>query len=274
MKNNEVFTDIFGISKPMIGMVHVKALPGTPGYDAQAGVQGIIEHAVLEAQRLQEGGIDAIQIENQFDKPFLKPEHINYEIVAVITAIGSAIKAAVDIPFGINVHLNGVIQSIAIAQATGAKWIRAFELANAYISNSGYVEASAPEAMRYRRMIQAEQVRIFGDFHVKHGSHFIINDRTLAEQAEDIESCGGDAIILTSTTTGKAPDVDDAKMLRDAVRLPILVGSGFSAANAAELMPYVDGAIVGSSLKIDGKIANDIDVNRVRELMETVNRLR
>ncbi len=97
MKNNEVFTDIFGISKPMIGMVHVKALPGTPGYDAQAGVQGIIEHAVLEAQRLQEGGIDAIQIENQFDKPFLKPEHINYEIVAVITAIGSAIKAAVDI---------------------------------------------------------------------------------------------------------------------------------------------------------------------------------
>ncbi len=128
--------------------------------------------------------------------------------------------------------------------------------------------------MRYRRMIQAEQVRIFGDFHVKHGSHFIINDRTLAEQAEDIESCGGDAIILTSTTTGKAPDVDDAKMLRDAVRLPILVGSGFSAANAAELMPYVDGAIVGSSLKIDGKIANDIDVNRVRELMETVNRLR
>ncbi len=274
MGKEAAFIDIFKTDKPVIGMVHLKPLPGTPGYDQRLGMSWIIEHAAAEAERLAEGGIDGIQIENQFDKPFCKPDDIGPEIVAAITAASSAVRKAVNIPIGINVHLNGIRQALAIANAVGAEWIRAFELANAYISNSGIIEAAAPEALRYRRMLNAENIRIFGDFHVKHGSHFIISDRTLEEQAEDIETSGGSAVILTSTATGKAPSVEDAQLVRNATSLPILIGSGFSSVNAGELLEYVDGAIVGSSLKVDGKIKEDTDPERVKELMTVVNSIR
>ena len=108
MANNDTFLKLFNTAKPVIGMVHLKALPGTPGYDEKKGMEWIIEHAVLEAKRLEAGGIDGIQIENQFDKPFCKPEDTGYEIVAAITAASMAVKKAVSVPFGINVHLNGV----------------------------------------------------------------------------------------------------------------------------------------------------------------------
>ena len=272
--NNETFINIFNTAKPVIGMIHLKALPGTPGYNEQKGMAWIIEHAVLEAKRLEAGGIDGIQIENQFDKPFCKPENTGPEIVAAITAAAMAVKKAVNIPIGINVHLNGVKQALAVAHSVSAGWVRAFELANAYISNSGIIEAAAPEAMRYRRMINAENIQVFGDFHVKHGSHFIISDRSLEEQVEDIGTCGGNAVILTSTATGKAPSLEDAKRIRKATDLPILIGSGFSLSNAEDLLAVVDGAIVGSSLKFDGNIKNDTDTDRVRVMMDAVKAFR
>ena len=274
MANNDTFINIFNTAKPVIGMVHLKALPGTPSYDEEKGMEWIVEHAVSEAKRLAAGGIDGIQIENQFDKPFCKPEDTGYEIVAAITAASMAISKAVDIPIGINVHLNGVKQAIAVAHSVGALWVRAFELANAYISNSGIIEASAPEAMRYRRMIGAGKVKVFGDFHVKHGSHFILSDRTIEEQVDDVKTSGGSAVILTSTATGKAPSVEDAEKIRKATDLPILIGSGFSISNAKDLFSAADGAIVGSSLKFDGKITNDTDTERVKALMDLVKSFR
>ena len=271
---NNTFIDIFNTTKPVIGMVHLKALPGTPGYDEKKGMEWIAEHAVSEAKKLAAGGIDGIQIENQFDKPFCKPDDIGPEIVAAVTAASMAIKKAVDIPFGINVHLNGVKLAIAIAAALNAGWVRAFELANAYISNSGLVEAAGPDAVRYRRMLNADNIKIFGDFHVKHGSHFIINDRTIEEQVDDVKTSGGSAVILTSTATGKAPSVEDARRIKKATDLPVLIGSGFSLSNAKDLLSASDGAIVGSSLKVDGKIANDTDPDRVKELMDLVKSVR
>jgi len=270
---NRNFNDIFNSKKPIIGMVHLKPLPGSPEYDGRGGMKKIITHAVEEARRLEDGGIDGIQIENQFDRPFLKAQYIGIETVAAVTAAAAAIQAAVDLPMGINIHLNGVQQAIAIAQAVGADWIRAFELANAYVSNSGIVEAAGPEALRYRASLYAEEVMILGDFHVKHGSHQIIADRSLTEQAEDVEDSGADALIITGTKTGSAPAREDVDQIRKAVSIPILIGSGLSYENAGLLIPVIDGAIVGSSFKTDGKIENNIDPRRVREFMEKVRQL-
>jgi len=267
------FIEKFTSSKPIIGMVHLKPLPGSPEYDGAGGMKKIIDHAVEEAKRLRDGGIDGIQIENQFDRPFLKARDIGMETVAAVTAAAGAVKAAVDLPLGINIHLNGVNQAIAIAHAVGAEWIRAFELANAYVSNSGIVEAAGPEALRFRAALHAEQVMICGDFHVKHGSHQLIADRSLQEQASDVEESGGDALIITGTKTGSAPDRGDVEMIRSIVAIPILIGSGLSYENAEQLIPVIDGAIVGSSFKIDGRLENDTDPARVRKFMDRVRQL-
>jgi len=269
------FMELFGTDVAMIGMVHLAPLPGTPYYDAAGGIGAIIDRAVRDTERLVEGGINGIQIENQFDRPFLPPGKIGPETVAQVTAAAIEIRRhARDVPVGINIHLNGAEQALAIAGAVGAKWIRVFSMASAYVSTSGYVEGSGPSLMRYRRAIDAEDVMIFGDFHVKHGSHAIIGDRPIEEQAADAEEAGADAVIASGFKTGKPPQADDIRRVRELVSVPILVGSGFSVKNAAELLPHIDGAIVGSSLKEAGDIWNPVDTGRVRELMDEVARIR
>lgn len=268
------FVEVFGTEIPIIGMVHLKPLPGSPGYDPHNGMNYIVEKALEDADQLIQGGIDALQIENQFDKPFLKPEDIGLETVAAVAAVVARLLDRFEVPMGINIHLNGVCQSLAVAVATGCKWVRAFELANAYVSNSGIIEAAGPKALRYRAGLHAEDVMIFGDFHVKHGSHQITSDRSLEEQAQDVQTARADGVIVTGLRTGTPPNKQDIERIRSAVRLPILIGSGLSTENVAELLPLVNGAIVGSYFKTDLELAKPVDVRRVQIFMDKVKTLR
>jgi len=269
------FPPVFGTDKPIIGMVHLPPLPGSPRFDAERGMQFIIDQALKDTAALVEGGIDGIQVENQFDRPFLKPQEIGFETVAAITAAVTRIRAVFSVPVGVNVHLNGVQQALAIALATDCRWVRAFELANAYVSNAGILEAAGPAAMRYRAFLRGEQkVMIFGDFHVKHGSHAITADRDVEEQAEDVQTALADAVIVTGGRTGSAPTLQDIERIRKVLQIPLLIGSGLSEANLPQLLPRVDGAIVGTAFKVDGRLENRIDTERVRRFMQKASSCR
>lgn len=272
MASVEEFKQLFNTEKPVIGMVHLKPLPGTPFYGGS--LQEIIDFACTEAETLQKGGIDGIQIENQFDRPYHKPEDIGYETVAYMTAITTIIAQTASVPYGVHVMMNGIEQAIAVAHSTKANWIRVYELANAYISNSGYVEAAGPKALRYRKMLGANDIMLLGDFHVKHGSHFIVNDRSIEELAHDVQTCGGDALVLTGVSTGKPPEIEDVKLIKSISSLPLFIGSGFSVENAEDFLPYIDGLIIGSSLKVDSILENRTDLNRVKSLMDIVRKNR
>ena len=273
--NKESFEKIFGVKKPIIGMVHLDPLPGAPKYNAELSIKGIVGRALQDASILVEGGVDGIMVENQWDRPWLKAEDIGFETVAVMSSVIQKIRDEYTIPMGVNVHLNGVCQAIAIALATGCQFIRAFELANAYVSSSGIIEAAGPKAVRYRNHLKAEdKISIFADFHVKHGSHQIIADKSLKEQAEDIEEALGDAIIVTGLKTGNPPERKDLELLKQIVDIPIIIGSGLSVDNMKDLLPLADGAIVGSYFKKDSKIANPIDVDRVKNFTQTARQFR
>jgi hypothetical protein len=268
------FQNVFGTTKPIVGMVHLKPLPGAPRHDHAAGMQGIMDAALYDAEALVKGGIDAVQVENQWDRPFQKPEDIGPETVAAMAAVAARLRQEFDTPLGVTVHLNGVEQALAIAIAAQCQWIRAFELANAYIANAGIVQAAGPRLMRYRAALRAEKVMVFGDFHVKHGSHQIISDRSIPEQAEDVETQLGDAVIVTGVKTGTPPDREDVAVIRGVVDLPILIGSGLSADNLPELLPLIDGAVVGSSFKEEGVLSRPVDRKRVSEFMNLVRKTR
>ena len=62
--------------------------------------------------------------------------------------------------------------------------------------------------MRYRRPLQAQDVRIFADAHVKHGAHAIVQDRPIAELVRDVEFFNADVVIATGQRTGHAADLD------------------------------------------------------------------
>ena len=74
--------------------------------------------------------------------------------------------------------------------------------------------------------------------------------------------------------TGDAPPVDKVRRAREAATRPILMGSGTTAENVADFLRYADGAIVGSSLKVDGVMENPVDGERVRRYVDAVKALR
>lgn len=265
-----MFAEIFNSKKPVIGMVHLKALPGSPG--CKDSWEEILEAALADAEALCDGKVDGLQIENQFDWPFLLPEQIGAETTAFLTAAGCAVrKEHPEVPLGINIHLNGGIQAVAAAKACGADWVRVFNLANGYISNSGYVDAIGPRLLRYRKAVGAEHVMIFGDFQVKHGSHAVMADRTLWEKAHDVEMSMADAAVITGSATGTAPDVQSILAVKERLSIPLLIGSGLNEANVKELWPYVDGAVIGSGFKKGADLKQPVDRELVTRFMETVH---
>ncbi len=260
---------IFGVRKPIIGMIHVRPLPGAPR-GRKADLEAVYTHAVDEAKRLEDGGIDGLLLENAGDIPFLKPEDIGFETVAAMTVIGERIRAATRLAFGFNIVANAAKASLACARMSGGSFVRVNQWANAYVANEGLVEGAAAQALRYRSLIDGEDITVFADVHVKHGSHAIVADREVGEQARDAEFFDAEVLIATGTSTGRPTDRGEVDAIRTGSDLPILVGSGFRADNAADLMKCADGAIVGVSLKDNGKMSGSVVVPRVRELMRVV----
>jgi membrane complex biogenesis BtpA family protein len=271
MDTSVVLTDIFHITKPIIGMIHLRPLPGAPLYDpAKLSMDDVVEIAVEEASKLQSAGVDGLQIENIWDYPYLKGSRIGHETTAALAVAAAKVKDATQVPIGINCHLNAGLQAMAVATAVGAQWIRVFEWVNAYISHAGITEGIGSELSRYRGFLRAETIKFFCDVNVKHGSHFIVSDRTVVEQARDAESEGAEVLIVTGFETGHPPTAENVRELTAHVQVPVIVGSGVTEHNVVELLQYADGAIVGSALKENNNWKNPVDINTAIAFMEKV----
>lgn len=266
---------IFKNKKPIIGMVHLRPLPGSPLYDpAGMNMDKIIRIAVEEAKLLEASGVDGVQVENMWDIPYLPADRIGSETIAALAVGVYEVRKSVSIPVGAECHMNGAGHALACAVAAGAEWIRVFEYCNAFISQSGYIEAAGGDIARKRSQWKAENIAFLCDVNVKHGSHFIIHDRSVEEQAMDIEAQDGDAVIVTGFDTGMPPTAEDVRACKQKVGLPILLGSGLGRENAKELLASADGAIVGSYFKQDGNWKNPVDGQRTADFMKEVFELR
>lgn len=269
------FDTLFTQPKPVIGMVHLRALPGSPGYDpAVMDMKKILSIAREEAKILEDAGVDGVQVENMWDLPYLPGRDIEPETVAALAVGVHEVVRSVGIPVGAECHMNGAELALAAAVAGGAKWIRVFEWCNAFISQSGYIEAAGGKVARMRHRLYADDIVCLCDVNVKHGSHYIIHDRSVEEQAMDVEAQNGDAVIVTGFDTGTPPTVERIISCKSATILPILLGSGVSCENVGELLRHADGAIVGSYFKENGNWKNPISAQRTRAFMEKTEALR
>ncbi|MEM1940353.1 MAG: BtpA/SgcQ family protein [Candidatus Caldarchaeum sp.] len=269
----DALKEIFKNTKPIIAMIHLPPLPGAPRYSGMS-VEDIIEYGLRDAEVLKSNDVDGLQVENIGDYPYLKPDDIGHETSSILAVMAREVRKSTGLPVGICCLANGVIPAIAACVASGGKWVRAAEWANAYIADEGFVEAIAHRALRYRANLRAYDVRVFADVNVKHGSHFIISDRPFEEQVADAEFFDADAIIVSGTRTGAETPLEKVVRAKQATSLPVLVGSGLNADNAENLLKVADGAIVGSYLRRDGKFWNPVEPERVKKLMSVVKKLR
>lgn len=255
---------LFAAAQPVIGMIHLGALPGTPA--SRRSLREIEAQAVKEAVLYRKAGVHGLMLENMHDTPYLRGQ-VGPEIVAAMAVVARAVKDASRLPCGVQVLAAANQQAIAVAQAADLEFIRAEGFAFAHVADEGFIQSSAADLLRYRRAIGAERVQVWADVKKKHSSHAITADVGIGETAHAIEFMRGDAVIVTGAVTGDAPKPEDVRDVKRATRLPVYLGSGVTAANVGAFRAAADGFIVGSEFKAGGHWSGAVDPKRVRRFM-------
>lgn len=267
--SHQTMISTFGSERALIGMVHLAALPGTPG--SELSPSAIASRAAVEAAVLAEAGFDAILIENMHDRPYLL-RRVGPEILSTMTRAALAVRRAVgdEFPIGIQVLAGANAEALAIAHAVEARFIRAEGFVFAAVADEGLLgEADAGPLLRYRRALGAQGVRIFCDIKKKHSAHAMTADVDIAQTAQAALFCGADGLIVTGSTTGAPVDIEELASVRSVTaQSPVLVGSGVTPESVPELFEHADALIVGSSCKRDGRWSNEPDLARARLLVE------
>lgn len=255
-------------SKPVIGCIHLLPLPGAPLY--AGSMDKVYELATQEAEMLIKHGVNGLIVENFRDKPFY-PDHVPAETVAALAAVGRDLVKMCNVPIGVNVLRNDGEAAVAIATAIDAQFVRINVLGGAVVSEQGVIVGKSHDVQRLRANLKSN-VLVFADVGVKHAAP--LADRGLAVESIDAgERNLADALIVSGAMTGSETDTKDVDVVKQHTKLPVLIGSGATPDNVHKIWSKVDGIIVGSYFKKDGKGSNTVEPGRVKELMDTVNKL-
>jgi uncharacterized protein len=250
--------------KLVIGVVHLQPLPGSPKWGGN--LDAVINHALADAKAYECGGVDAVIVENFGDAPFTKAS-VGPETVAAMSAAGSALRATIRLPLGFNVLRNDARAALALCVACGGSFIRVNVHTGAMLTDQGIIEGDAHETVRYRERV-CPSASIFADVHVKHAVP--LGNFEIEDSAHDTLERGlADALIISGTGTGVAANITDVQRVRKACpTAKILLGSGITLGNVREFLRSADGVIVGTSLKVGGKLFNPVDAKRVAALVK------
>jgi membrane complex biogenesis BtpA family protein len=261
---SERFRRIFPSPRPVIAMAHVPALPGSPLYDAAAGVQGAIDAVRRDLEILLDEGVDAVLFANENDRPALleaPPVHI-----AALARIVAELAPA-ECPFGVD-YLWDARASMGVAIACGAAFVREV-MPGVFESDMGLWQPDAAGLLRDRRNCGADDIAVLMNVTPEFASP--LGDRPLGVRARSaVVSSLADAILVSGPMAGAEPAVDAVREVRETLAgsAPVILNTGAKAGNIAAFAPFVDGVIVGSDLKRDGGTWNPVERERVRRFLD------
>jgi hypothetical protein len=264
-----VLQSIFGTPHPLVGMVHLLPLPGSPRF--AGSLERVYDRAVKDARALKAGGADGAVIENYGDLPFLAGS----VDPACTAAMSVALRACVDatgLPTGVNVLRNDARAALGVALAGGGRFVRVNVHTGAMVTDQGILEGRAGETMRERARLGAGGIAVFADVLVKHASP--VGERSPRQEARDAVDRGlADALLVTGPATGVHPDYRELAAVRDEMeRTPILVASGIAPRDMPLVAALADGVLAGTSLESRGRTGNAVDPARVRAMASALRR--
>jgi membrane complex biogenesis BtpA family protein len=229
----------------------------------------ILDKALKEAAILAEEGFHGILVENYGDIPFWGGM-VPPETVAAMAVVVREIAKAHSVPVGVNVLRNDAEAALAVAVAGGADFIRVNVHTGTMFTDQGMLEGRAAQTLRKRESL-GHPIHILADVLVKHATP--PGGVTLETAAKDTWTRGmADGLIVSGRETGDPVDPETVVRLRKTLPdlAKIWVGSGVTAATAAEVAEVADGIIVGSALQTFGTAGTMVERQRVQAFFEAL----
>ncbi|WP_349368931.1 BtpA/SgcQ family protein [Salinarimonas sp.] len=258
-----LFQRVFGDGKPVIGMVHLGALPGAPLYDEAAGVDAVVEAARADLHALQDAGFDAVMFGNENDRPYeLK---VDVASTATMAFVIGRLRDEVRIPFGVNV-LWDPQSTVALAAATGAAFVREI-FTGTYASDMGVWAPDAGAAMRARNRLGRRDLAMLYNVSAEFADS--LDRRTLPDRARSaVFSSIPDAVLVSGHITGEAAALSDLEAVKAVLpTTPVLANTGVKHETVGDVLRVADGCVVGSALKVGGDTWKPVDRERAADFM-------
>lgn len=262
-------------SKFIIGALHFLPLPGFLGHP---GIEKVLEVALADLKAFEDGGVDAVIIENNYDQPH--KINVGEETINAMSFLGKEIKKKTKLPIGVSVLWNDYAAAFSVAKEIGATFIRVPVFVDSVITDFGEIIADPEKVIDCRDQLEANDIMIMADVQVKHAT--MIESKSVSASVKLANDYDADAIIITGSKTGEPPKIGDLEIARKASKVPVIIGSGLDSSNAAVLLKSADGAIVSTSLK-EGAISAEernakpyslrIDAKKVKGLMKVAKSL-
>lgn len=259
-----------GTEKAIIAMCHLMPLPGDPYFDQNSSMDEVIEWARKDLLALQEGGVDAVMFSNEFSLPYLTD--VETVTVAAMARIIGELRGEIQIPFGVNV-LWDAEKSLDLAVATGAKFVREI-FTGAYASDFGVWNTNVGKTIRHRAAIGGRDVKLL--FNIVPEAASYMGHREIEDIARStVFNNRPDALCVSGLTAGSETDAQILKRVKDTVPdTVVLANTGVRLENVEKQLGIADGAVIGTTFKVDGVFENHVDEKRVRAFMDKVKQIR
>ncbi|MGV0817910.1 BtpA/SgcQ family protein [Martelella sp. AMO21009] len=263
--------EFFGArKKAVIAMAHIGALPGSPQYDKDGGLDKLIADVLADIEKLQGGGVDAIMFGNENDRPYVLKAPV--EGISAMTAVVQALKPEIKVPFGVN-YLWDPEASVAIGAVTGASFVREI-FTGVFASDMGVWAPDCATPARLRANLGAKHMKLL--FNINAEFAHPLDQRPIALRAKSaVFSSMADAILVSGPITGQPADQSDLKTVCETIdEVPVFANTGVNIDNVTDVMSVADGCIIGTHFKVDGDTWKPVDKDRVSRFMDKVATLR
>lgn len=256
----------------IIGAIH---FPPLFGYKDFPGLDIALKNALYDLKAFEDGGVDGIIIENNYDLPH--KVKVEQGTINMMIQLGREIRKMTKLPIGVSVLWNDYEAAFSIAKSIEGQFVRVPVFIDDVVTDYGEIYANPEKVIECRKKLDAEEIALFTDIHVKHAK--LLKENTIEESAVEAIKRGSDAIIITGKWTGDAPNLTELKNVRNAIgSFPILIGSGTDESNVKDLLQYADGVIVSTSLKEGERVDDEVNVkpyqkrvqlNKVKDLISS-----
>lgn len=267
---------IFNVKKPIIGMLHLDALPGDPRYDGAYSVSEIVENAKKDLTALIDGGVDGVLISNEFSFPYQRK--MDYITVASMARIIGELKPFITVPFGVDAISDG-LATLELACAVEADFCRG-TFSGVYVGDGGFYNNDFSDLIRRKSELRLKNLKML--YFINPESDINLDTRSLGNIAKStVFKSGADGLCVSADGAGE--DVDDNLLVevKNAVKdTVVLANTGCKPSTIKNKLKIADAAIVGTFFKKEGKLQDEegnnvrVDIKRVRELMTIVETFR